>query len=230
MAAPDVISWGGDLSARLKQSQMGRPMPWGDNWTRIRVGILFGCEDTGASLASVYQMFLGVASGSTNWYYDASATYCVGARVNPNEMTRHTVPRTSYFIKVGDPGGIITSRKINVTVVDTARHVDAAANFCVSTVSTNPYGLWWELDRVTEVANVMRTTSDLTCTPAMFMDAMSCASLTNHLVLAGNGYIFGAGRVIGLSPATGPLDHAVFGANTAELYTYVTKFAVAKVL
>lgn len=230
MAAPDVFSWGADKAVRVKQGQMGRPMPWGDNWTRIRVGMLFGCEDTGGGLAATYDFVLGLASGSTNWWYEAMSTYCVAARHNSATMDRVTVPRTGYSITAAAGGGWLTSKRIANAVTDCAGGYHgtwSAGGPTISATDATPYGFFWELDRVTEVANVITTSNHTVMGANNFMDVMSCPTMSSAPI---TGYAVRTGRVMALTPAAGPLDHVFFGATTSLLYTYISKLAVAKVL
>lgn len=75
-----TISATQDKRIVLSNSQFARELPFGTTWNKIRVGVRFHMRNTGADLVSTPNFALGVCSGQTNLYGDATTTHFVGTR------------------------------------------------------------------------------------------------------------------------------------------------------
>ena len=90
-----VISAANQNAIQMANSTWARPVAFPASWTKIRVGMRFHFTDTGAGLTGNPVMVMGLCSGTTNQYGDATTTHFVGcawdqstwARIGANEYT-----------------------------------------------------------------------------------------------------------------------------------------------
>lgn len=81
----------------LSNSQFARVMDIGTTWTRVRVGIRFCVRDTGGSLASTPRLFVGLSSGTSNLFGDATTQHALGVWTANPSWVRATSP-TRYLL------------------------------------------------------------------------------------------------------------------------------------
>jgi hypothetical protein len=63
----------------MNNSRFARPIPFGTNWNKIRIGVRWHMIAT-ANITGTPRLAIGVCSGSTNILGDASCTHFVGTR------------------------------------------------------------------------------------------------------------------------------------------------------
>jgi hypothetical protein len=89
----------GDVRAYLAGNTLRRTLSIGSNWTRLRIGIRFSYEDTGATLTGTPRFVLGLCSGTANpWNNGASTTLnFIGVRQVNASVTRNIVGDSTHF-------------------------------------------------------------------------------------------------------------------------------------
>lgn len=75
-----TISAVDDKRIQLANSNFARPLPTSlvGAWSKIRVGVRCIMDNTGANLVSTPRFFVGLCSGSSNLFLDATTTHAVG--------------------------------------------------------------------------------------------------------------------------------------------------------
>jgi hypothetical protein len=95
----------------LSNSQFARPLPMGSTWTQIRIGFRFHMRDSGANLTSTPKFTIGVSSGSTNLFGDATTDNFVGIQTNNATWTRTST--THYILSAN---GIFPVKRVGSTL------------------------------------------------------------------------------------------------------------------
>jgi hypothetical protein len=106
-----TISGTPDMRVLIENGQFARPLLFGTTWNEIRIGIRWHMRDSGANLASNPQVFLGVCSGDTNLWGDATTTHAVGINFNAATWTRNT---TNY--QVSGVNTIFPAKRVGSTI------------------------------------------------------------------------------------------------------------------
>lgn len=104
LRSPDSIT---DKRIRLSNSQFGRPFNFG-TWSKVRVCFRLGFTDYGASPSGNVNHFLGLCSGTTNMFGDATCQHFVGfgntgtwTRSGSGSSLIYTAAAPSYYTKIG---------------------------------------------------------------------------------------------------------------------------------
>lgn len=71
----------------LSNSQFARPIPFGTTWNKIRIGVRLDCTTSGGNLTGTPRFAVGLCSGNTDLYGDATTTHFVGVRTNEATWT-----------------------------------------------------------------------------------------------------------------------------------------------
>ena len=88
-----------------------RPIPFGTTWTQLRFGIRVSMRDSGANLTGTPRFVMGVCSGSSNIYGDATTTNFAGVRTNQATWTRAATNyenTTNFWVPTKRVGSTIT--------------------------------------------------------------------------------------------------------------------------
>lgn len=88
-----------------------RPIPFA-TWSQLRFGIRFHMRDSGANLTGTPRFVMGVCSGSTNIYGDASTDNFAGIRTNSATWTRSAA---DYSVAVN---AFVPTKKVGSTITD----------------------------------------------------------------------------------------------------------------
>lgn len=114
-----------------------RPLPFGTDWNSIRVGVRWSMRDSGANLTGTPRCFLGVCSGDTNAYGDATTTHAVGVDFNAATWTRAA---SNYSITPAS--SLFGAKRVNTTTTRTATFSTAWAIGNQSAASNADRTVW----------------------------------------------------------------------------------------
>lgn len=89
-----------------------RPIPFGTTWSQLRFGIRVHMRDSGANLTGTPRFVMGVCSGSSNIYGDATTTNFAGIRTNNATWTRVA---TDYSVTTN---AFAPTKRIGSTITD----------------------------------------------------------------------------------------------------------------
>jgi len=88
-----------------------RPIPFGTSWTQLRFGIRVAMRDSGGNLTGTPRFVMGVCSGSTNIYGDATTDNFAGVRTVQGTWTRAATnyeAATNFWAATKKVGSTIT--------------------------------------------------------------------------------------------------------------------------
>lgn len=89
-----------DKRVVLQNSNWARPFTIDSGWTKLRIAFRVSITDSGASVGSTPRFAIGLCSGSTNIFMDATTTHFVGVVSDAGTWSRRTSP-TGYGTGTG---------------------------------------------------------------------------------------------------------------------------------
>lgn len=106
--------------ASQSNSRFARPLPFSTTWTKLRIAVRWGLTDSGANLTSTPGFAVGVCSGTSNIYGDATVTNFCGVINNAATLTRATGPIRYTGL------GLRPGKKVNTTQTLGGTNVNAS--------------------------------------------------------------------------------------------------------
>jgi hypothetical protein len=126
-----TFSTGADKCVELANNEYLRTMAIGNNWTRIRVGILAALQPNGTNNIASCRLLLGLCSGKSNPYGAAATTNFIGARIigkaaGDGTATYNAGGGNPYFLDT-DPGFPAAVRKVGGVITTVQESVGFSA-------------------------------------------------------------------------------------------------------
>ena len=231
MAAPVIltrtISAAQDNRVVVSNGLFIRPIPFGTDWTTIRVGLRWHIRDSGANLVGTPRCFFGLCSGNTLVYGDETATHAVGVDYNATTWTRAA---TNYA--VSGTGSLFGAKKVGSTITRTSAISTAwAMGNGAASDSADRTLLYVELTKGSPNFSVrcfFRTTTSSTppadISEATFLEQLAVSgtpTVTNHSFPAAQNLAVDEG-------ADGDLDHVQFYWDRAMPEMEICDLAIAR--
>lgn len=117
-----TISAVNDQRFQLVNSNFARPwdtVAIGTGWTKIRIACRFSILDSGSNVTSTPRFAIGICSGSTNIFQDATTTHFLGIMSNNATWSRIVGPPVGY--NIGASGTWVVTKRIGaVTTSNTS--------------------------------------------------------------------------------------------------------------
>lgn len=117
-----TISAVDDQRVQLVNSNFARPwdtVAIGTGWTKIRVACRLSITDSGSNVTSTPRFAIGICSGSTNIFQDATTTHFCGIMSNNATWSRIVGPPVGY--NIGASGTWVVTKRIGaVTTSNTS--------------------------------------------------------------------------------------------------------------
>lgn len=110
-----TISAVDDKRISMSNSQFARGLAIGTNWNKIRIGLRISMTDTGANIAGSPVFAVGLCSGTTNIFGDASCDNFVGILpASGSVFQRQAGSSDPRYLT--NPGSFVTARKVGSTL------------------------------------------------------------------------------------------------------------------
>lgn len=217
-----TISAVGDKRIVVANGTFVRPIPFGTTWSQLRFGIRFHMRDSGANLAGTPRFVMGVCSGSSAIYGDASTTNFAGIRTNNANWTRSATAydvTTNAFAPTKKVAAVITDGTVlNTSMKFTNGATAATADRQVFFVDVNKGSPNYTFDifRLTTgsaIADISRT---------LFLEQMEIAApaITGHAT--------GTTAAFALDESAGTFDHLSFFWDRTTPEIEICDIAVAR--
>lgn len=91
----------------------------GTSWSRIRIGCRISIRDSGANLTGTPEFILGICSGTSNIYQDATTTHWTGLRTIDPTWTRTAGPPAWYNMATATSNPV-AAKKVGTTKTNSA--------------------------------------------------------------------------------------------------------------
>lgn len=107
----------------LTNSNFARPFSIPSGWTKLRVALRISITDTGGDITSNPRLAMGLCSGSSNIFLDATTTHFVGALQDEATWSRQAGPPVRY---VEPAGGWVPAKRVGSTTTKGATFYGSA--------------------------------------------------------------------------------------------------------
>lgn len=130
----ETISAVPDKRIILTNSNFARPFLIAGGWTKIRISMRLAITDSGANITSSPRFAIGLCSGETNIFQDATTTHWCGFINNSATWTRDAGPPIGYNIGGALPWAV--SKRIGSTTTMNASTITGISNTVLYEKST----------------------------------------------------------------------------------------------
>lgn len=131
-----------DKRVVLSAGEILRPLPWGTNWSAIRIGVVVTMTDPGATLGVGKIWAVGLCAGTVN-PYSSGSTHFIGVDTDPVNcnLTRQAGAPTFYYMG-GAPAQRL-GKKVGATFTYAAHKSSSQS---INADPANGYRRFWAVD------------------------------------------------------------------------------------
>lgn len=218
-----TISSVADKRIVLQNSNFARPFTIPLGWTKLRFGVRLSMTDSGANVTSTPRLAIGLCSGNTNLFLDATTTHFLGFIWNAATWTRQVGPPVSYYPgagavclakRIGTTNTIVGTPGENPLIYD-ATTANRNAVYCdITKGSPNFTGKLF--------IRTVAAASDVDLNTFLTQSELASPTITNHSVLTG------VSTIAIDEAANGTLDHVCVAWDRSTPQIEISDLVVVK--
>lgn len=219
----------GDVRAYLAGNTLRRTLSIGTDWTRLRLGIRFSYEDSGANITGTPRFVMGLCSGTLNPWNNGSATTLnfIGVQQNNATVTRSVVGDSNHYA-----GGLQPFKRLGTTTTTGTAFTNAWVGSAQPATRRNVLFLdiWKGSPNYTLQAFYRDSTLGSDVTRAKFIEQIETLSavITNHSWTDGGPS--GAGKTLAFDEVAGSLNTVNLAWDRSSPKIYISDLAVVRLL
>lgn len=214
-----TISAATETAIQLPNGTFARPINIGTGWNTIRVGIRVHMDNTGAALGSG-NFFIGLCSGNTNQFGDATTTHAVGCLTTSSFQFQTTFYNATGFAPAKRVGSTLTTG--TVLAANAAIPCKAASNTADRAMIS--------IDIIKGSPNYSFQLFAPNNTVPADMSAASFLTLMEATTPASTSYVFSSAQTLAVNQATdGTLDNINISWDHSSPWIEICDIAVARI-